>query len=81
MEVKKNYERSSGARLDLLATLSRRAEDPLRNSPDCLYQDTDSVCMRDSEESRKLISEFKKDLNDLYGKFGMGRTGSERRMP
>jgi hypothetical protein len=66
-------EYSIAARMELLATLSRRAENPLRNSPDCLYQDTDSVVMRDTEESRLIVSEFKREMNDLHGRFGIHR--------
>ena len=60
---------SIAARLELLAALSRKVQEPLRQSPDCIYWDTDSVCMKDTPESRQLAAEMKQNLNRLHGKF------------
>jgi hypothetical protein len=68
----KDSHMSTAARLELLATLSRTVQEPLRQSLDCLYQDTDSVCMRDTPGSHQLVAEMKQNLNRLYGLYGQG---------
>lgn len=56
--------------LELIATKRRRAEDILREHPDCLYHDTDSLFLRDSESSRKVLIRYKIEMSSLYGRFG-----------
>lgn len=62
---------SLAARLELLAEVSKLAEQPLRQSPHCLYQDTDSVVMDGTPEAEQEIGRVKNRLNDLYGKHGL----------
>jgi hypothetical protein len=64
------------ARLEALAALSRKAERHLRSSPDCMYQDVDSVVVRDTPASRRAVVRMKRELNRLYGKFGVSRGGN-----
>lgn len=59
--------RSLADEIERLATLSRAAEEPLRNSPDCLYQDSDSVFMQDTEEARQLLVVYKREVQGLAG--------------
>jgi hypothetical protein len=49
----------------------RALEDKLRNHPDCTYQDSDSVAMRDTPAAREATLEFKQALNKLYARADM----------
>jgi len=63
--------RSLAARMELLATLERVAQEPVRHHPDCVYQDTDSVVVLDTLGSRSVMLEMREELNRLYGRFGV----------
>ena len=39
----------------VLAELERRLWDSLRESPDCVYEDTDSVILRDTPEAHRQV--------------------------
>lgn len=70
-------EESLAARLERLAARGRAAQDLLRGRPDCLYQDTGSVFLKDSKLSRKALANYKSQMNDLYGCFGIRTAGTE----
>jgi hypothetical protein len=61
---------SVAAELERLATLVRRSERHLRNCPDCIYQDTDSVVVHDSPAVREAAVKVRRELNSLYGRLG-----------
>jgi hypothetical protein len=56
---------SIAALLERWARLSREAQELLCQSPDCYYQDTDSVCLRDTPASRELMKKVKRRLRRL----------------
>jgi hypothetical protein len=41
-----------------------------------MYQDVDSVVVRDTPASRRAVVRMKRELNRLYGKFGVSRGGN-----
>jgi len=64
---------SVAARMEKLATLTRAAESPLRECPDCLYQDGDSVFLRDSPASREAVTAWSRNFDRLCDEFEVSR--------
>lgn len=69
--------------MEQLATLCRRAENPMRDSPECLYQDADSAHLRGGAESRRLVSDYERDVGEACRRFGVPTSKSmkEREEP
>ena len=61
-QVRSDKPASLAERMTLLATLSRRTQEILCRSPDCIYQDDDSVFMRDTPASRSALVEMREEI-------------------